>query len=106
MPGHDVGGLLLRLRVLNRLPDAAGACRHVDVLDPLAEIPFCVDYKYKGSILREYPADIDDLTDQRVVGFSESPDNVSYPLAAPRVRVLSRQAPGRVHWCAVRKNLR
>jgi adenylosuccinate synthase len=33
----------------------------IDVLDPLAEIPFCVDYKYKGSILREYPADIDVL---------------------------------------------
>jgi adenylosuccinate synthase len=33
----------------------------IDVLDPLAEIPFCVDYKYKGSILREFPADIDDL---------------------------------------------
>jgi len=33
----------------------------IDVLDPLAEIPFCVDYKYKGSILREYPADIDIL---------------------------------------------
>jgi adenylosuccinate synthase len=33
----------------------------IDVLDPLAEIPFCVDYKYKGSILREFPADIDVL---------------------------------------------
>jgi adenylosuccinate synthase len=33
----------------------------IDVLDTLAEIPFCVDYKYKGSILREYPADIDIL---------------------------------------------
>jgi adenylosuccinate synthase len=33
----------------------------IDVLDPLAEIPFCIDYKYKGSILREYPADIDVL---------------------------------------------
>ena len=31
----------------------------IDVLDPLAEIPFCVDYKYKGSILREFPADIE-----------------------------------------------
>jgi adenylosuccinate synthase len=33
----------------------------IDVLDPLAEIPFCIDYKYKGSILREFPADIDIL---------------------------------------------
>ena len=31
--------------------------------------------------------DIDGLPDQRIVGFSESPDNVSYPLAAPRVYV-------------------
>ncbi len=30
---------------------------------------------------------IDGLGQQRVVGFSESPDNVSYPLAAPRVYV-------------------
>ncbi len=30
---------------------------------------------------------IDGLGEQRVVGFSESPDNVSYPLAAPRVYV-------------------
>ncbi len=31
--------------------------------------------------------DIDGLGDERIVGFSESPDNVSYPLAAPRVYV-------------------
>jgi ABC-type antimicrobial peptide transport system permease subunit len=31
--------------------------------------------------------DIAGLGDQRVVGFSESPDNVSYPLAVPRVYV-------------------
>jgi putative ABC transport system permease protein len=35
--------------------------------------------------------DIDGLGPQRVVGFSESPDNVSYPLAVPRV-YLSQQA--------------
>jgi adenylosuccinate synthase len=34
----------------------------IDVLDPLAEVPFCTGYKYKGSILREYPADIDILS--------------------------------------------
>jgi ABC-type antimicrobial peptide transport system permease subunit len=31
--------------------------------------------------------DIDGLGPQRIVGFSESPDNVSYPLASPRVYV-------------------
>ncbi len=31
--------------------------------------------------------EIDGLADQRIVGFSESPDNVSYPLAVPRVYV-------------------
>lgn len=31
--------------------------------------------------------DIDGLGSQRIVGFSESPDNVSYPLAVPRVYV-------------------
>jgi ABC-type lipoprotein release transport system permease subunit len=31
--------------------------------------------------------DIDGLGTQRIVGFSESPDNVSYPLSAPRVYV-------------------
>lgn len=29
----------------------------IDVLDTFAEIPFCVDYKYKGSALKEFPAD-------------------------------------------------
>jgi adenylosuccinate synthase len=29
----------------------------IDVLDTFTEIPFCVDYKYKGSILKEFPAD-------------------------------------------------
>ncbi|HLQ76585.1 MAG TPA: adenylosuccinate synthase [Terriglobia bacterium] len=39
----------------------------IDVLDPLAEIPFCVDYKYKGSAMREYPADIDVLAEVQPV---------------------------------------
>jgi adenylosuccinate synthase len=30
----------------------------IDVLDMFDEIPFCVDYKYKGSVLKEFPADI------------------------------------------------
>ena len=29
----------------------------IDVLDTFAEIPFCVDYKYKGSAVKEFPAD-------------------------------------------------
>jgi adenylosuccinate synthase len=29
----------------------------IDVLDTFAEIPVCVDYKYKGSVLKEFPAD-------------------------------------------------
>jgi adenylosuccinate synthase len=29
----------------------------IDVLDAFDEIPFCVDYKYKGSVLQEFPAD-------------------------------------------------
>jgi adenylosuccinate synthase len=33
------------------------AVTKIDVLDAFAEIPFCVDYKYKGSVLTEYPAD-------------------------------------------------
>jgi adenylosuccinate synthase len=33
----------------------------VDVLDEFAEIPFCVDYKYKGSVLDEFPADCEVL---------------------------------------------
>jgi putative ABC transport system permease protein len=34
--------------------------------------------------------DIDGLGTERIVGFSESPDNVSYPLAVPRVYVSQR----------------
>jgi len=33
----------------------------VDVLDAFAEVPFCVEYKYKGSVLKEFPADIEIL---------------------------------------------
>lgn len=29
----------------------------IDVLDTFDEIPFCVEYKYKGSVLKEFPAD-------------------------------------------------
>ena len=33
------------------------AIMKVDVLDTFAEIPFCIDYKYKGSVLKDFPAD-------------------------------------------------
>ena len=33
----------------------------LDVLDDFAEIPVCTDYKYKGSVLREFPAEIEIL---------------------------------------------
>jgi adenylosuccinate synthase len=33
------------------------AVTKIDVLDAFAEIPFCLDYKYKGSVLKEFPAD-------------------------------------------------
>jgi adenylosuccinate synthase len=29
----------------------------IDVLDVLPEIQFCIDYKYKGTVLKEFPAD-------------------------------------------------
>ena len=34
----------------------------IDVLDTFEEIPFCVEYKYKGAPLKEFPADISILT--------------------------------------------
>jgi len=33
----------------------------LDVLDSFAEIPFCIDYKYKGSVIKEFPAQIEVL---------------------------------------------
>jgi adenylosuccinate synthase len=35
----------------------------IDVLDTFDEIPLCVDYKYKGSLLKEFPADTSMLAD-------------------------------------------
>jgi adenylosuccinate synthase len=29
----------------------------IDDLDTFGEIPFCVEYKYKGSVLKEFPPD-------------------------------------------------
>src|SRR5438477_3766043 len=34
------------------------AITKIDVLDTFEDIPFCTDYKYKGSVLKEFPADI------------------------------------------------
>ena len=39
------------------------AITKIDVLDTFAQIPFCVDYKYKGSVLTEFPADAAILAD-------------------------------------------
>ena len=33
------------------------AITKIDVLDAFSEIPICVEYKYKGSVLKEFPAD-------------------------------------------------
>ena len=33
----------------------------VDVLDTFAEVPFCVEYKYKGSVIEDFPADCEVL---------------------------------------------
>ena len=33
------------------------AVTKIDVLDAFGEIPFCTEYKYKGPILTEFPAD-------------------------------------------------
>jgi adenylosuccinate synthase len=37
------------------------AITKIDVLDTFDEIPFCTEYKYKGSVLKEFPADIEIL---------------------------------------------
>jgi adenylosuccinate synthase len=37
------------------------AVTKLDVLDSFGEIPFCVDYKYKGAILKEFPASVEVL---------------------------------------------
>jgi adenylosuccinate synthase len=33
----------------------------IDVLDTFAEVPFCVEYKYKGSVIQDFPADCEVL---------------------------------------------
>jgi len=41
-------------------PDLAVITK-LDVLDEFAEIPFCTDYKYKGTLLTEFPAEVEVL---------------------------------------------
>jgi adenylosuccinate synthase len=41
-------------------PDLAVVTK-IDVLDTFAEVPFCTDYKYKGSVLKEFPAEAEVL---------------------------------------------
>jgi adenylosuccinate synthase len=53
-------GPALRYSTMINAPDSIVVTK-IDVLDTLAEIPFCVDYKYKGSVLREFPATADVL---------------------------------------------
>jgi adenylosuccinate synthase len=38
-----------------------GVITKVDVLDTFSEIPFCTEYKYKGSVLSEFPAEAEML---------------------------------------------
>jgi adenylosuccinate synthase len=49
-----------RYSVMINSPDLAVITK-IDVLDSFAEIPFCTDYKYKGSLLKEFPAEIEVL---------------------------------------------
>jgi adenylosuccinate synthase len=49
-----------RYAAMINAPDLAVITK-LDVLDDFAEIPFCTDYKYKGSILREFPAEVEVL---------------------------------------------
>ena len=39
----------------------------IDVLDAFDEIPICIDYKYKGSLLKEFPADVSILAEVQPV---------------------------------------
>ena len=37
------------------------AITKIDVLDTFDEIPFCTEYKYKGSVIKEFPPEIETL---------------------------------------------
>jgi len=47
-----------RYSAMINAPDLAVVTK-IDVLDTFGEIPFCTEYKYKGSVLNEFPAEAD-----------------------------------------------
>ena len=49
-----------RYAAMINVPDLAVITK-LDVLDEFAEIPFCTEYRYKGSTLREFPAEVEVL---------------------------------------------
>jgi len=49
-----------RYAAMINAPDLAVITK-LDVLDAFAEIPFCTEYKYKGSVLQEFPAEVEVL---------------------------------------------
>jgi adenylosuccinate synthase len=51
-----------RYSAMINAPDLAVVTK-IDVLDTFAEIPFCIAYKYKGSVLTEFPAEADVLAE-------------------------------------------
>jgi adenylosuccinate synthase len=53
-------GPAVRYSTMINAPDSVVVTK-IDVLDTLAEIPICIDYKYKGSVLRDFPAAADVL---------------------------------------------
>jgi adenylosuccinate synthase len=54
-------GPALRYAALVNDPDSIAVTK-IDVLDSFEEIPFCTGYKYRGSPLNEFPAEIDILS--------------------------------------------
>jgi adenylosuccinate synthase len=51
-----------RYSAMINAPDLAVVTK-IDVLDAFAEIPFCTEYKYKGTVLKEFPAEADVLAE-------------------------------------------
>ena len=49
-----------RYSVMINAPDLVVVTK-IDVLDTFAEVPFCTEYKYKGSVLTEFPAEAEVL---------------------------------------------
>jgi adenylosuccinate synthase len=53
-------GPAARYSAMINSPDLAVVTK-IDVLDHFAEIPFCIEYKYKGSTIKEFPPEIEML---------------------------------------------